>query len=623
MNRNSSKSRILTSVVVVLVCLVLVTGSTFSLFTSKSEVNIAVTSGSVDVKAVIAKDSLNVWSRGETETENSGKFANEGSSAKIDGNKLVLNNIVPGDNAAVTVDVTNESTIAVAYRLVLTIEGELAPALEINISTPAGEFKYGYTEWIAVAPGEDIGDIKVSISFPERADNNDFQGKACDIKFVLEAVQGNGDFIDPITYNETTGVYEVNSEEGMMLMNSIINSVSHGEGTSLKFALTADMDMTGYVWTPIDLLFVDIDGQGHTVSNLNCVGDSWGRSGFAGYAGGVNISNLTLENVTAVGTQVGVLAGAVEGIYITDVTIKGTNSVKYDYAVNPEETWGAAGAIAGVAQSVNAASTVVIADGATIVVDYNGIATEAPAYDEYSMLDAFPGVTNNGTVTVKGYISAPAKDASSLDQNLASGKDVVLTEDLKFSSADTTANSGYGATGVSVKGSVLDGNGHSLGITNWGTWDAAVHTTGGTIKNLTINSGMRGIFMGSATADVYIDNVTIDGTVYTFNSDGGSKEYGVYISNSTLNGWTSFSNVHKEVVFTNCSFGEGQGYAFCRPYNVATFSGCVFEVGYRIDISQISGLVFENCYYGDTLITTANAASLGLFSGNLNNITIK
>ena len=185
---------------------------------------------------------------------------------------------------------------------------------------------------------------------------------------------------------------------------------------------------------------------------------------------------------------------------------------------------------------------------------------------------------------------------------------IILSGDLKFNASETTANSGYGATGVSVKGGVLDGNGNSLGINNWDTWDSAVHTTGGTIKNLTINSGMRGIFMGSATADVYIENVTIDGTIYTFNSDGGSKEYGVYISNSTLNGWTSFSDVHKEVVFTNCNFGEGQGYAFCRPYNDAKFVGCDFEAGFEME--AIGEVTFENCTIGGQPLTAENLATL-------------
>ena len=217
---------------------------------------------------------------------------------------------------------------------------------------------------------------------------------------------------------------------------------------------------------------------------------------------------------------------------------------------------------------------------------------------------------------------------ANVDSALLEGKDVVLSTNLTVDTTATTANSGYGATGVTVKGGTLDGNGNSLGINKWGTWDSAVHTTGGTIKNLTVNSGMRGIFMGSADSDVYIDNVVIDGTIYTFNSDGGSKDYGVYISNTTLNGWTSHSDVHKEVVYTNCNFGEGSGYAFCRPYGKTILENCVFEEGFEFDTSKTSDITFINCYYGDTLITAENAATLGygettFFYNGLNGITIK
>lgn len=209
-------------------------------------------------------------------------------------------------------------------------------------------------------------------------------------------------------------------------------------------------------------------------------------------------------------------------------------------------------------------------------------------------------------------------DAATLDAALLNGGNVTLAEDMIIDTTKTTANSGYGATGVSVKGGVLDGNGHSLGIDNWGTWDAAVHTTGGTIKNLTINSGMRGIFMGSATADVYIENVVIDGTIYTFNSDGGDKNYGVYISNSTLNGWTSHSDVHKEVVYTNCEFGEGQGYKFCRPYGPTKFVGCDFSEGYKVD--PVGAVVFENCTINGVALTAENVATLVT---NTANVTVK
>ncbi len=227
--------------------------------------------------------------------------------------------------------------------------------------------------------------------------------------------------------------------------------------------------------------------------------------------------------------------------------------------------------------------------------------------------------TGKGSLIIDGVKATTTGDAKSLDEILINGGNALLTSNLKINSSETTANSGYGATGISVKGGVLDGNGHSFGINNWGTWDAAIHTTGGTIKNVTVNSGMRGIFMGSATSDVYIDNVVIDGTIYTFNSDGGDKNYGVYISNSTLNGWTSHSDVHKEVVYTNCSFGEGQGYAFCRPYGPTSFVGCDFEAGFEVE--AIGAVTFENCTIGGVALTAENLATLVI--GGIENATVK
>ena len=222
-------------------------------------------------------------------------------------------------------------------------------------------------------------------------------------------------------------------------------------------------------------------------------------------------------------------------------------------------------------------------------------------------------VVSKLTAHAKTYITVVAPEAPSnateLDAALNTGKNVILTGDLTFSASDTTANSGYGATGVKVDGSVLDGNGNTLTVNNaWGTWDCAVNAVSGTIKNLTVSGAMRGIFMGSAKGDVYIDNVIFDNVIYTFNSDGGNKNYGVYISNSTLNGWTSHSDVHKEVVYTNCSFGKGNGYAFCRPYGPTKFVGCEFAAGFTVD--PIANISFENCTLDGVALTAENISTL-------------
>lgn len=219
------------------------------------------------------------------------------------------------------------------------------------------------------------------------------------------------------------------------------------------------------------------------------------------------------------------------------------------------------------------------------------------------------------TAHAKTYITVIAptvpETGVAADAALKNGENVTLESNLTFNASETTANSGYGATGLTVDGSVLNGNDHIITANNaWGTWDCTINAKSGTIKNVTVNGAMRGIFMGDANGDVYIDNVIFQNVIYTFNSDAGDKNYGVYISNSTLNGWTSFSNCHKEVVFTDCSFAKGNGNAFCRPYNPCVFENCEFSTDMQFDTTQQASIVFKNCTYGGVKITAENAPSL-------------
>ena len=191
-------------------------------------------------------------------------------------------------------------------------------------------------------------------------------------------------------------------------------------------------------------------------------------------------------------------------------------------------------------------------------------------------------------------------------ESLNAGETFTLESDI---TGDAASSNGYGATGISVKGIEFDGNGHTLTVNNANsTWDSVISTTGGTIKDVTVSGAMRGIFMPGASADLIIDNVTFENVIYTFNSDAGSEDYSVTVKNSRLNGWTSFSNCHKSVDFENCSFGEGSGYKFCRPYNVSTFTNCEFVKGFGFDARN--EVVFVNCYYDGTLITSENVESI-------------
>lgn len=181
---------------------------------------------------------------------------------------------------------------------------------------------------------------------------------------------------------------------------------------------------------------------------------------------------------------------------------------------------------------------------------------------------------------------------------------------------------GYSVAGLVVTaGKTLDGNGHTLTVNKANDdYGSVIYATGGTIKNLTVSGAFRGIFMAGGSGDLLIENVTFENVVYTFNSDEGNKNYSVTLKNSTLNGWTSYSDKHKLVTFDGCNFGEGNGYAFCRPYNDSVFTNCNFEAGYKMDVVA-SNIVLENCTIDGVAITAENLSTLVI--GGIDKVTLR
>ena len=189
---------------------------------------------------------------------------------------------------------------------------------------------------------------------------------------------------------------------------------------------------------------------------------------------------------------------------------------------------------------------------------------------------------------------------------LSEGYDLALANDITLDKA--ASSNGYGATGISVTmGQTIDGAGHTLAVTAGGTWDSGISTTGGLIKNITVTKSFRGIFIKSGTEKVVLENVTIDVTTYTVSCDQASGQ-GLEAYNSTFNGWTSFAKTLGTAHFENCSFGKGNGYAFCRPYAPTTFVNCEFSDGYLVN--PRAAVVFENCTLGGVALTADNIASL-------------
>ena len=222
---------------------------------------------------------------------------------------------------------------------------------------------------------------------------------------------------------------------------------------------------------------------------------------------------------------------------------------------------------------------------------------------------------NDKTINVVEWLGGvalitPASNGDELVEALEGGNDVVFTDDIDINPA--SMSNAYGTTGINVKnGQMIDGNGHTLDIAGaGGTWDSGINTTGGVIKNLTVTGSFRGIFINhnsDHSEKVVLENVTIEGTTYTISCDQGLNQ-NLEATNSTFNGWTSYAATLGEAKFVNCKFGEGNGYAYCRPYAPTEFVGCEFEAGYVVD--PRAAVTFENCTIGGVALTAANVSDL-------------
>ena len=207
-----------------------------------------------------------------------------------------------------------------------------------------------------------------------------------------------------------------------------------------------------------------------------------------------------------------------------------------------------------------------------------------------------------------------------LQAALENGETVVLTEDIKVKLEDTVIAPYGNKTAFIQNGGLFDGNGNTIGLNSFAD-HYVVMTTGGTIKNVTIDYGFRGIMIMYPTEKIVIDNVTLKGEVcYTINTGetGAAGPQELVVTNSSINGWTSIGSAVKSASFTNCEFGQGEYYTnvygrLVKPYVDAVFENCDFSSKYYIDLSALGEnckVVFKNCTVNGVKLTAENWATL-------------
>ena len=184
---------IVSSILTIALCLSMIAGSTFALFTSKSQTNIAVTSGKLEVVANI-NDDLALTSRGVDRTSE-GTFANGGTAEIVTVNgipTLELYRLTPGDSVSFTITVENKSNVAMKYQFAWDVEGGLYPYLTATVNGEAlTEDKT--TAWALWNTADGMTQtFTVVITLPETVEN-EAQGLGASINFTVNAIQGNAE----------------------------------------------------------------------------------------------------------------------------------------------------------------------------------------------------------------------------------------------------------------------------------------------------------------------------------------------------------------------------------------------------------------------------------------------
>lgn len=246
------KKRILiSSVLTIVLCFSLIVGSTFALFTSEVEYNIAVTSGKVELtanaslgkvySAAIAQSGANANDllpgldgnafafggnnyKHQEQTavysgvDNSGAnvegiyFANKGYVVYNNGT-LTITNITPGDKVELNVGATNASNVAIKYRYVVKgVNGEigdvindptstssssvnLAGVINVSVSGVNGTMDNNgiyHSDWIDPNADGSIDKATISIELPVWVGNNYQNLTNLSYQIIVEAVQANG-----------------------------------------------------------------------------------------------------------------------------------------------------------------------------------------------------------------------------------------------------------------------------------------------------------------------------------------------------------------------------------------------------------------------------------------------
>ncbi len=614
-----NKKIILSSILSLVLCISLIAGGTFALFTSESKTNISVTSGKVDVKATFAIDS--VYSPMEINTDatisddangadiSTNTFKNGGTVA-VDGADVTITNMTPGDKVIFAVTITNNSNVEFLQRLTITpADADKSFFNELLVGlydAEAEEYKYysDYaTDWEVGTPvSEPATEVAyLSVEMPAFVGNN-WQNKSCSFTLAVNAVQGNAATVGEAIDNEITmvGASELAAAIENAADGDVIFLTEPAGDISVSFADAKEVTVRGHYISALT-----VDAPEATVNVYNNVGILTGVSVaqkslhiFGEIANIViNSGRLVIENTAKVEeVKIAPAENAKVALFIPETVVEENVLVAEVAAIIVDEV--KSGATVKVTVSAAIGDEIVkVADEAKDSVTVH-VGDKEPA-------DSYVEDTENKILSI-GDADGLRKFAANVnDKKSYANWTVNLIADIDLAGENWTPI--YAWEGI-LNGAVIDGNGY-------------------TIKNMKMDGGDIAGFISVNASSLTVKNLTFD-NAYVKTTDGNGKYAGVVIGKNYSNvnidgvniinsqvrctwqsgGFVGFAETNAPV-FTNSTIKDSfvggsnctSGAFFGLGIVDITMTGCVAE---NVDLYTDMDAGFVGYIYGKTLTAT-------------------
>lgn len=443
------------SIITIMLCVAVIAGATFALFTDNGGVDIAVTSGKVSVSAAVDTNSMTLYSpasvneNGEVvNAENAASqtaFAN-GGTAKVDEyGALYLSGLTPGDKAEFQIKITNNSDVNYKQRVSFALSSGdevLYAQLLVGIKTQEdGEYDYytgGYTAWESKSANTEEETLYVTVELPAYTGNS-AKGKQCALSFSVEAVQGNAS----VSNGDAGSVYFAERADAL---SGILSSVKDGdkivlagsasawESADVEIAFAGEKTLYICGFKAGSITVTASDGTVHVFNDANSItGAAVADESLHVYG---EIGALTLNSGRAV---------VEESAVVSDVN------------ATPSANSAAIIVLKASVQKVSV-DTSAANSSSNLTVEENAVVPELSVTG-----DGDVKIENNGTVE----LSSPVDTAAELSAALQLGGTIDLAGDIYFTPDTTLSSEGIIPLNIVTNDTVLNLNGYKIALTGY------------------------------------------------------------------------------------------------------------------------------------------------------------